>query len=338
MELLFDKIIALKQISTLSKHEQLVQGIIECIDSEIIVVGDQLPSINQMVENIGFARKTIVKAYEELKDRGLVESVKLKGYFIISTKTDVVLKVALLLYSFHRFQEEFYNTFRKELGDRYQIDIYVHHNNIETFENIISNIYGKYGAYVIAPIENPLVRPLLETIEPSRLLIVDRYLDLGNNYSYIAQEFENSTHDRLTEILEAIKKYDKIVLYYRSDLDYPIGVLKGFECFVEENQLIGEIEKNYRLDSVQAGVLYFFIDDTDLWELLRDCKKMNFVIGQDVGLLSHNDHIIKEIISGGITTISTNFNEMAVKAAKFVKHGELIHEIVPSDFIQRNSL
>jgi len=327
MQLLYDKIISLKQITTLSKHEQLVQGIIESIDNEIVVLGDQLPSINQMVENIGFARKTIVKAYEELKDRGLVESVKIKGYFIISTKTDVVLKVALLLYSFHRFQEEFYNTFRNELGDRYQIDIYVHHNNLET-----------YGAYVVAPIENPLVRPLLETIEPSRLLIVDRFLDLGHNYSYIAQEFENSTYDRLTEILDTIKKYNKVVLYFRNDLDYPIGVLKGFERFVAENGLIGEIEKNYRLNSVQSGVLYFFIDDTDLWELFRDCRNMNLIIGQDVGLLSHNDHIIKEIVAGGIATISTNFNEMAIKAANFVKHGKLIHEIVPSDFIQRNSL
>jgi DNA-binding transcriptional regulator YhcF (GntR family) len=338
MDLLFDRIISLKQISLLSKHEQLVQGIVECIEDESLVIGDQLPSINQMVENIGFARKTIVKAYEELKDRGLVESKKLKGYFIISNKTDVVLKVALLLYSFHRFQEEFYNSFRKELGERYQIDIYVHHNNLETFENIISNVYGKYGAYVVAPIENPAVRPLLETIEPSRLLIVDRYLDLGNNYSYIAQEFENSTHDRLSEILETIKKYDKIVLYYRNDSDYPIGVLTGFERFIEENDLIGEIQKNYLPNSVQKGVLYFFIDDTDLWELFRDCREMNLVIGQDVGLLSHNDHIIKEIIAGGIATISTNFNEMAIKAANFVKNGQLIHEIVPSYFIQRNSL
>ncbi|MCW2120501.1 GntR family transcriptional regulator [Flavobacterium sp. 7A] len=338
MELLFNKIISLKQISTLSKHEQLVQGIIECIENESLVVGDQLPSINQMVENIGFARKTIVKAYEELKDRGLVESKKIKGYFILSNKTDVVLKVALLLYSFHRFQEEFYNSFRKELGERYQIDIYVHHNNLDAFENIISNIHGKYGAYVVAPIENPLVRPLLETIEPSRLLIIDRYLDLGVHYSYIAQEFEHSTHDRLTEILEIVKKYNKIVLYFRNDADYPIGVLKGFERFVAENGLIGEIEKNYRPDSVQAGVLYFFIDDTDLWELFRDCRKLNLVIGQDVGLLSHNDHIIKEIIAGGIATISTNFNEMAIKAADYVKHGILIHEIIPADFIQRNSL
>lgn len=338
MEPLYDAIISLKQISTLSKHEQLVQGIVECIENETLVVGDQLPSINQMVEKIGYARKTIVKAYEELKDRGLVESVKIKGYFILSTKTDVVLKVALVLYSFHRFQEEFYNTFRKELGERYQIDIFVHHNNLDSFENIISNIYGKYGAYVIAPIENPLVRPLLETIEPSRLLIVDRYLDLGYNYSYIAQEFENSTHDRLTEILDTIKKYRKIILYFRSDVDYPIGVLRGFERFIEENDLIGEIEKNYQPNSVQKGVLYFFIDDTDLWELFRDCRQLSLIVGDDVGLLSHNDHIIKEIVAGGIATISTDFNKMAVKAANFVKNGQLIHEIVPSLFIARNSL
>jgi len=113
---LIDKIKNLSTINTLSKHEQLVHGIIEAIDSGILVTGDQLPSINQMVSELGFARKTIVKAYEELKHRGLVESKKLKGYFIISQETKVTLKVALLLFSFQRFQEEFYNTFRSFLS------------------------------------------------------------------------------------------------------------------------------------------------------------------------------------------------------------------------------
>ena len=93
---LYDKIKSLGNINTYSKHEQLVNGIIQAIDENIVKKGDKLPSINQMVSQLGFARQTIVKAYEELKDRGLVESKKLKGYFVVSNETKVVLKVCLL--------------------------------------------------------------------------------------------------------------------------------------------------------------------------------------------------------------------------------------------------
>ena len=59
----------MKVVNTLSKHEQLVQGIMQVIDTGFLPIGAQMPSINLMVEKIGFARMTIVKAYEEMKER-----------------------------------------------------------------------------------------------------------------------------------------------------------------------------------------------------------------------------------------------------------------------------
>ena len=53
----------LENINSLSKHEQLISGIMEAIDTGFLKVGSQLPSINVMVDEIGFARKTIVKSY-----------------------------------------------------------------------------------------------------------------------------------------------------------------------------------------------------------------------------------------------------------------------------------
>jgi len=153
MSPLLEKIFNLQNIHSISKHEQIVLGIIEAIDADILKIGDKLPSINEMVAEVGYARKTFVKAYTELKDRGLVESKNLKGYYIISKETKVTLKVALVLFAYHSFQEDFYNTFRKELGKKYHIDIFFHHNNLTLFKTIMGNISRKYGMYVIAPIQ-----------------------------------------------------------------------------------------------------------------------------------------------------------------------------------------
>ncbi len=335
---LFDKINNLSTVNTLSKHEQLVLGVIEAIDDGILVTGDQLPSINNMVAELGYARKTIVKAYEELKERGLIESKKLKGYFIISQETKVTLKIALLLFSFQRFQEEFYNTFRKELGKRFQIDVFFHHNNTAIFETIFTNIRGKYGMYVVAPIPNPQIQPLLESIPPQKLLIIDRYLPLKAEYSYISQEFEETTYAKLEELLPAIRNFKKFELFFNDDRDYPQGIRSAFERFLKDYKVEGSIRKTYKPGSAKKGTLYFFISDTNLWEVLRDCRNKEYVVGKDIGILSHNDHVAKQIVFGGITTISTDFNAMAKKAAKHIKQGGLTQEIMPFNLIKRNSL
>ena len=332
-------ILRLKENNELSKHEQLVHGVIEAIDSGKISIGDQLPSINNMVEEVGFARKTIFKAYEELKDRGLIESRKLRGYFVISQETNVTLRMALLLYAFQSFQEEFYNTFRKEVGDRFQIDVYFHHNNISIFETLMANITGKYGMYVIAPVQNKKAIPLLQRIAPEKLLIVDRYIFLGPEYSYISQEFENAMYSNLAKLLPEMISYKKITLFFNEKIEYPpIGIRKGFERLVAEKGINSVIEKEYIPGSVKKGHLYFILNDTMLWHILRDCVQKGYVIGEDVGILSHDDNVAKEIAFGGITTISTDFREMAKMAARHLKRSEKTQIIVPSNLIKRQSL
>ncbi|WP_435625354.1 GntR family transcriptional regulator [Flagellimonas sp.] len=328
----------LQEINALSKHEQLVLGVVEAIDSGALSLGDQLPSINTMVEDTGFARKTIVKAYDELKDRGLVESKKTKGYFIANSNTKVFLKIALLMYSFQRFQQEFYNTLRAELGDKVQIDIFFHHNNEEVFETIFLNIKGKYGMYVVAPIESDKSRKILKSLSPERLIIVDRFLNLGPKYSYITQEFVDSTGSNLTELLPRIKKYQKMVLFFRNDMDYPEGILWAFKEFTKKNTIDGRIFSSYAPKTVEKGVLYLFIGDSDLWPLLKDSISSGLELGKDIGVLSFNDHLVKEIILGGITTISTDFNAMAVKTAKNIKDPSFSKFVIPTKLIDRNSL
>ena len=337
-KLLIEKIIELKESHILLKHEQLVQGIIQSIDEGIVERGDQLPSINRMVNDIGYARKTIVKSYEELKDRGLVESIKLKGYFIASEETKVTLRVALLLFSLQRFQEDFYSTFRDCLGEKYHIDVFFHHNNIDVFETIFYNIKGKYGKYVVAPIPDPYIANLLQKIEPSKLLIVDRFIKMPKEYSYISQEFENSTYANLVELLPEIRKYKKMILILPKNSYYAQGIIDAFNKFIYDHKIKGSVKDKYENRSIKKGSLYFFLSETFLWELLRDSLEMGYKVGSDVGILSHDDYLAKQIVFGGITTISTDFYELAIKAATNVKEGGLIQEIIPINLIKRNSV
>ncbi|WP_430428291.1 GntR family transcriptional regulator [Maribacter litoralis] len=247
--------------------------------------------------------------------------------------------MALLLFAFQSYQEEFYKTFRKEMGKRFQIDVFFHHNNLTVFETIISNINGKYGMYVIAPIQNEKVESLLKSIEPKKLLLVDRYLDLGASYSYISQEFEEVIYTSLVRLLPEIKKYKKIILYFNEESDFsPISIKNAFQKFITEFDINGAIKNNYIIGSANKGNLYFALGDTILWQILRDAVRKKYKIGEDIGILSQNDNVSKEIVFGGITTISTDFNEMAKRAAQHLKSDGVTKVIMPSRLIKRASL
>lgn len=334
----FLKIRELAQLTELSKHERLIAGTIKAIQEQVLRRGDMLPSVNRMSEETGFARMTVVKAYNELKDRGLIESTNRRGYFVTNESTQQTVKVALMLYAFHPFQEEFYNSFREELGEHTELEVFFHHNNIEMFEAILAKIKGRFGMYVIAPIPHARTRQLLDGIPVNKLLLVDRFEAVGDNYSHITQEFEHSTRTVLTEVLPALRRYDRVVLFFYPESDYPVDILHAFLDFVKTYRIEGSVEKEYQKGTVRPGTVYLTIGDGDLWRLLKDCTKNNYTIGEDVGILSANDSPVKEIVAGGITTFSADFETMGRMAAEFVRDRTPKKFTIPTTLSRRNSL
>lgn len=338
MTSIFGKIKELENVNQYSKHEQLVTGVINAIEEKILVQGDMLPSVNNMVKVLGFASKTIVKAYKELIERGLIESKNRLGYFVINEDTDLTFKVALLLYAFHPIQETFYNAFRSALGSNIQIDIFFHHSNIDVFETMLGNIKGQYGMYVVAPIPHERTKQILEGMPASKLLLVDRFEDLGSHVSHVTQEFEISTYLALKELLSAIQKFDEITLYFREDADHPVEISRAFQKFLKDFSVKGKIQRNYIPGSIKKGTAHFTIGDGDLWGILKDCKEKQLEVGKDVGILSNSNDPVKEIICDGITTNSIDFRSMGQRAAEFVLNRTEVKTTIPTKLIRRNSL
>jgi len=336
MATVVNKVQELEEIIGFSKHEQVVQGVINAIDDKIVTQGSMLPSVNNMVKELGFASKTIVKAYKELKERGIVESKNRLGYFVVNEATDQTMKVALLLYAFHPFQEIFYNAFREGVGANIQVDVFFHHHNIEVFENILKNIVGKYGMYVVAPIPHPYTKTILDKIPRNKLLLVDRYEELEGEFSHVTQEFEIATYMALKELEESIRKFDRLILFFR--FDSPIEILQSFDKFLKDTKIEGEVQSQYIPGTIQRGTAYYALGDADLWNILKDAKEWNLEVGKDIGCVASNNDPVKEIICGGITTFSTDFEMMGLKAAEFIKHKKTIQESIPSNLIRRVSL
>jgi DNA-binding transcriptional regulator YhcF (GntR family) len=338
MKNIFEKIQELEDIPGYSKHEQLVQGFINAIDEKLLVRGDMLPSVNNMIQELGFARETIMKGYRELKDRGIIEAKNRLGYYVANIDTEQTLKVALMMFGFDIFQEFIYRKFRETLGNNVHVDVFFHHNNIEVFDTMLNHIKGKYGMYVVSPISHPKTKELLQSIPANKFLMYDRFESIETDFSHITQEFEASSYRIFTELAERLREFEEFIFYYHPHSMIPIEILRAFKKFLKTHNIKGGVRESYKSGEVEKGKAYFVIDNIDLYDILKDCKAKNLKLGVDVGILSHNDDPMKEIIADGITTYSTDFGLIGKKAAQFVLTREKIQETIPMILIRRNSL
>lgn len=335
---IFEKIQELEEVPSYSKHEQFVQGIINAIDERIISKGEALPSINVLIKELGFARETVMKGYRELISRGIVESKNRLGYFVANDDTEQTLKVALLMYLIDSFQEQFYRNFRNELGPNVHIDVFFHHGNITMFETMLDMIKGKYGVYVISPIPHPKTKHLLDMLPSNKFIMFDRYEPLKGEFNYITQEFEQSTYRILAELAETIKKFDEMIFFHVPGSLDPVEIIKSFKKFTKDFNVNTRILNEYEPGSVEKGKVYFTLNNSEIWKILKDCEEKQLQPGKDIGILSHNDEVVKEIIGGGITTYSADFSLMGIKVAQAVLKKEKVQETIPTVLIRRKSL
>ena len=169
-------------------------------------------------------------------------------------------------------------------------------------------------------------------------MIIDRYLSLPKSYSYITQEFGQSTYEKLVELLPEIKKYNELIFLYKRETEIPQEAYRGYEKFIEDYKIKGETEVSYEEGQVRKGSAYFVMNDDFLWRLLKDCRDQQIVVGSDIGIIGHDDSLVKEMMAGGITTISTDFPLMGKLSAECVNKRNKVQLIVPTYLNKRNSI
>ena len=127
-----------------SKSEGIISFVTESIRNGDFKSGEALPSISSTAEQFGVARKTVVRAYEKLKNLGLIESRPKIGFFVINKKPSTKLKVLLVVHSFNGHWEILYNSFREKVQDYCDIEVFFHHYNINMLDMIVSRNVTDY--------------------------------------------------------------------------------------------------------------------------------------------------------------------------------------------------
>ena len=330
-------IISIKQKKGTPKYKQIIASIEEAIIDGKLKKGDQLPSINYIRDTYKISRDTVLMAFNELKARGIIQSVVGKGYYVLNEDIRVSKKIFLLFDELNSFKEDLYNSFLENLEENIKVEIFFHHFNAEMFNNLIYESNGNYNYYVIMPANLKQANSAIEILPRDKVYILDQIQDNLVQYAAIYQNFEKDIINNLSSVLHLIENYRELILLFNPDRQ-PQGMLDGFNKFCTSNGIENSVIQLLQGRIPKKGEVYIIPDDKDLLRIIKRIKEAGLVLSKDIGIISYNDTLLKEIVEGGITSISTDFYEMGNQLAKMILSKEKRQIENTSNLILRNSL
>lgn len=330
------KLILIKNNAIIPKYKQIVLSIENAITNNLLKKGDIIPSINGICKEYSISRDTVLVAYSQLKERGIIESIPGKGYYVKSENVGFKQKIFVLFDELNVFKEDLYNSFLNNIGSEAQVDIFFHHFNYDVFNKLIDDSIGNYSHYVIMPANLKDTNLVLEKIPKEKVYILDQMHPELLCYAGIYQNFEKDIYENLKKGAPYLKKYNKLILLFQDN--QPLGMLTGFKLFCKEYSFDFELLNSFENRIIKKGETYIIPDDRNLMVIMKKILNSSLKLGVEIGVISYNDTLLKEIIEGGITTISTDFNKMGASLAKMIienKHQQIEN---CNSFILRKSL
>ncbi len=337
-------IIDIKEHSRVPKYQQIIDSVYAAITHGEMKKGDKLPSVNELLIEFDISRDTVVKAYDKLKQNGVIESVPGKGYYVKNDRLKLKARVFLLFNKLSAHKKITYDAFARRLENEAAIDFFIYDNNYRYFKELIRmGREREYTHYVIiCHFEeggDDLVNFLNQELPHGSLIILDKRVSgLVNGAASIYQDFEKDIYDALVELNPRLKKYNNLRLLFPEKTYHPSEIQQGFVRFCADYAYDAAIIENVEEASIEQGTVYINLMEDDLVSLIKKIKQTNFKVGEDIGIISYNDTSLKEVLLDGITVISTDFMNLGEKAADMILNNTPAQVENPFYVIQRNSL
>lgn len=320
-----------------SKYKLIVNHVIDNISDGKYKKGDWIPSINDYRKKYNLSRDTVFVGLSELKSKGIIDSTPGVGYFVSSTNVPAKNKIFLLFNEFNEFKEDLYSSFMSSLEKNDTVDLYFHNYSRKVFNTLINDANKRYTTYILMPGKFAGIQELLESISGKVFLLDHFHPELIGKYTSVAQNFEKDTYEALSSGLNYIKKYKRILMVQGEEKE-PYERYLGLKRFCDENTFEHRYLSSVKNKKIIKSDLYILVNDRDLVDLLKQADEQKMILGKDFGIISYNETPLKEILAGGITTLSTDFKAMGKTMAKLIYKKEIENVENPWNLIVRNSL
>lgn len=328
-------------------YKQLKAEIEKQIKCGSIARGQILPSMNVLAESLQISRETVKKTYDVMRKDGWIESVHGKGFFV-SERSKNIHKILVLFDKLSNYKQLLFTAFANELGEKAEITIRLHNQDIDLFEDFVQENLDHYDYYVITP-HFPLNKDTqrralrcLKRIPNRKLILVDRnFPGLTGHYGCAYQDFEKDAIEGLRQGMEQLKKYNQLNIISMKGSLYAPYIEKGIIEFCEQHHFPCKTYHEILPERIQAHEAYLILNsqlDTELIELVTKAQAKGYTIGKDIGIISYNESQLNEVILNGLTVMSTDFIAMGKITAQMIldKQMQVIH--CPFGLILRKTL
>ncbi|WP_153798540.1 GntR family transcriptional regulator [Foetidibacter luteolus] len=335
-------IIEIDEHSITPKYLQIINSIIKGIEDGRVHKDYFLPSINDLSYELEISRDTGIRAYRDLKNMGIINSVPGKGYFIANTDIKKRIKVFLLFNKLSAHKKILYDAFAAALGENAAIDFYIYNNDFSLFKELLNNKRDDYSYYVIIPHfsdggENAY--EIINNLPKEKLLLLDKLLpEVNGEYAAVYENFEKDIYAALEQALEPLKKYHTLKIIFPEYTYHPNEIVKGFQRFCNQYAFNCEVLNSIDTNDIKEGCVFISLMENDLVTLIETILNTSLTVGKEVGVISYNETPIKRIILNGITTISTDFQLMGERAAQLILDRSTAHVEIPFYLTLRASL
>lgn len=341
--------------SEIPKYKQVVDLFVSDIEAGIFKHGQRIPSINETSEELLLSRDTVEKAYVFMKKMNILLAVRGKGYYINQVNVSKKLRICLIFNKLSNYKRSIYYSFVKTMGIKATVDVFIYNYDPEEFEAIVDNNLNNYDYFVILPhfrnlemttqqvteshlLSNTHISEVIKKIPREKVLIVDRYMDELKDYPVVYQEYDKDIQTALLCGLDLLRKYSRLNLIFPKAEFYPPYIVRGFRIFCQVHGFDFTIIDGMEETEITKGEAYIIVSDEDLYAFIRKLKQNNWTLGTDCGVVAYNENQVKEILCEGITTISTNHEEIGQLAAQMILTKKFESIKSPFSFIRRNSL
>ena len=321
-------------------YQQIENAILKAIETGNLKIGDRIPSIHKICGEFALAPGTVIRAYEELREMGIILSKQGKGFYVASTEVSQKTKIFLLFDRMTAFKEILYDSFRREFDENTDIQVFFHHYDAKRFDKLIRENLGKFSHYVLMPHLEGDIRRFVQRIPEKKLVFIDNFpKSLKTLAKTVYQDFYRDIYQGLEGRAAEVGRYKSINLSLsKSDFQFvPAGTRNVFLGFCKDFGLPHKIIQSVDTRNLQHGELYIIFDDGELISTLKAIEKEGWQLKRDIGIISFDEAPMKSLLAGGISVLSTDFELMGKTAARMVK-GEIQGQIAnPFQLIYRNS-
>jgi DNA-binding transcriptional regulator YhcF (GntR family) len=338
----FFDFIHIDDYSATPKYLQLTNSILTAIETGKISKNDMLPSINELSYELEISRDTAEKGYKYLKKIGVLGSIPGKGYYITSTDFRQTLRICMFFNKLSSHKKIVYDAFVAAIGEHVAVDFYVYNNDYKLFRKILNNKMEGYSHYVVIPHfyeggENPY--DVINTIPREKLVLLDKKVHgLDGEYVAVYENFEKDIYSALEQARDELGKYHTIKLIFPEKSYYPKEIKKGLLRFCQQYAFNHKFVNNISEEPIHDGEVYINLMEDDLVILIERLVSMKLKVGKQVGVISYNETPLKKIILNGITTVSTDFQQMGTIAAQMILDNSRKQVEVPFYLTLRSSL